>query len=41
MPVPAPLRDPSEPRFSFSYDELEHLARHEHDGCVQSKEADG
>jgi hypothetical protein len=41
MLVPAPLRDPSEPPFSFSHDELEQLARHEHDRWVQSKEADG
>jgi hypothetical protein len=41
MLVPAPLRDPREPPFTFTSDELEQLARHEHDRWMKSKRADG
>lgn len=41
MLVPEPLRDPTEPGFSFEPDELEQLARHEHDRWIASRVADG
>jgi len=39
--VPMPLPDPDEPRFEFTAEEVERLARQEHERWMQAKEVDG
>ena len=39
--VPMPLRDPDDPQFTFTDEEVERLARQEHKRWMQAKEDDG